>query len=120
MLFLVDESTGKAVVRHLRHLGYDVLAAGEIMPQADDPHVLSLALQEKRILITNDKDFGELVYRSGQGHHGVLLLRLQDESQGNRVRVTTAVLEQCGERLAGCFTVATETTIRVRPAFDPF
>ena len=45
MLFLVDESTGKAVVRHLRHLGYDVLAAGEIMPQADDPHVLTLALQ---------------------------------------------------------------------------
>ena len=78
--FLVDESTGIAVIRFLRDFGYDVLAVAEAMPKAEDLDILARAVSERRILVTNDKDFGELVYRSGQAHHGVLLLRLRDES----------------------------------------
>ena len=69
--------------------------------------------------ITNDKDFGELVFRSGQAHHGVILLRLHDERPANRVRVVKAVLEKWADRLAGSFTVATESGVRIRPARGP-
>jgi len=116
LFFIVDESTGAAVVNYLRSIGHDVLAVAEAMPQANDQDILARAAIEKRILITNDKDFGELVFRSDQAHHGVLLLRLRDESPANRVRVVKAVLEQYADRLVGHFIVATETGVRIRPA----
>lgn len=114
MRFIVDESAGAAVVEYLRSSGHDVLAIAEIMRQADDPDILTLALNEARILITNDKDFGELVYRTGQTHHGVLLLRLHNESSANRVRVVKSVLANYTDRLAGQFVVATESSVRIR------
>jgi len=60
MDFIVDESTGTAVVEYLRSIGHDVLFVAEAMPQADDPDILGRAVSEERILVTNDKDFGEL------------------------------------------------------------
>jgi predicted nuclease of predicted toxin-antitoxin system len=114
MQFIVDESTGASVVNHLRSEGHDVLAVAEAMPRASDSDVLTRAVQEGRILITNDKDFGDLVFRSGRCHFGVLLLRLRDESPANRVRVVQAVLDQHADRLAETFTVATESGVRIR------
>ena len=115
MRFLVDESTGAAVVEYLRGLGHDVFAVAEVLPQADDVDVLAQAASEERVLITNDKDFGELVFRSGQAHHGVVLFRLRDESPANRVRMLRTVLEQHADRLANRFIVATERGVRIRP-----
>jgi len=113
---MVDESTGMAVVNYLRSLGYDVLAVAETISQAADSDVLARASSEGRILVTNDKDFGELAFRVGQVHQGVLLLRLQDESPTNCVRVLKAVLEQYAARLPSHFTVATESGVCIRPA----
>lgn len=118
MDFMVDESTGTAVVAYLRSLGHDVLAVAEAMPQATDQDILARALRDTRILITNDKDFGELVFRSGQGHHGVVLLRLGNESLTTRVAVVKSLPEHYGERLVGRFTVATEGRVRSRPASE--
>jgi predicted nuclease of predicted toxin-antitoxin system len=116
MQFIVDESTGAAVVEYLRAAGHDVLAVAEVMPQAEDQAILTRAEDEARTLVTNDKDFGELVFRSGHGHHGVVLLRLHDESPANRVRVMKAILGQYLDRLPAHFTVATEGRVRIRPA----
>jgi predicted nuclease of predicted toxin-antitoxin system len=114
MQFLVDESAGSAIAAHLRDRGHDVLEVLQLMPQADDAAILAKAVQESRIVVTNDKDFGELVYRSGQAHGGIVLLRLHDETSSNRARVIQAVLDQCGDALPNQFVVATETQIRVR------
>jgi predicted nuclease of predicted toxin-antitoxin system len=108
MQFIVDESTGVAVIEYLRAAGYRVLAIGESMPQAVDKEILERAESEGYILITNDKDFGELVFRSGLAHHGVLLLRLRDEGSANRVNVVKLVLEKYADRLAENFVVATK------------
>ena len=118
MEFIVDESTGMAVVEYLRTDGHDVLAVAEATPQADDRAIMARAVSEGRILITNDKDFGELVFRSGQAHHGVVLLRLRDESPASRVRVMKAVLGQYPDRLAGHLIVATEGRGRIRPTSE--
>lgn len=114
MKFIVDESTGVSVVRYLRSQGYDVLAVAESLLQADDAAIVERAAREDRILITNDKDFGELVFRVGHTHAGVLLLRLRDESPANRIRVVKAMLESHADHLVGRFVVATESGVRIR------
>lgn len=66
MRFLIDESAGIGVTEYLRTAGHDVLAVAELSPEIDDEIVLAWAVRETRILVTNDKDFGELVFRSAQ------------------------------------------------------
>lgn len=73
--FLADESCDFGVVRSLRNAGYEVTAIAEILPRADDKKVIKIALEKKSLLITEDKDFGQLVYANGYGSVGVLLLR---------------------------------------------
>jgi len=114
MKFLVDESTGASVVACLRDEGHDVVAVAEIMPQANDEEILERAVLEDRILVTNDKDFGEMVFRSGWMHRGVVLLRLRDERAANKVRIVKIVVAQVGERLRDHYVVASETGMRVR------
>jgi len=114
MRFLVDECTGTSVVACLRRAGHDTVAVADVMPKADDKDILDYAVTEGRVVVTNDKDFGEMVFRSKRLHQGVVLLRLRDERAENRERVMEAVLTQIGERLLNHFVVATETGIRVR------
>ena len=116
MRLIVDESTGAAVVADLRTAGHDVLAVAGAMPQADDAAILEHAEREARVLLTNDKDFGELAFRAGLGHAGILLLRLHDDVPSRRVEVVRAVLARWADRLPGSFAVATEQGIRFRDA----
>ncbi len=69
---------------------------------------------EGRIVVTNDKDFGELVFRNSQAHKGVLLFRLRDESDANYIRTLAAVLAQHSEHLEGNFARVREDSIRIR------
>jgi hypothetical protein len=61
------------------------------------------------------KDFGELILRSAKTYHGLLLLRLCDESSLNRIRVMKRILEQYADRLESHFADATESRLRIRP-----
>ena len=110
----MDECTGTSVVACLRGEGHDAVAVVEIMPEADDAEILDRAVSEGRIVVTNDKDFGEMVFRNGLAHLGVVLLRLRDERAANKVRMMKVVLAQVGERLRNHYVVATESGIRVR------
>jgi len=112
--FLVDESTGRSVAAYLRREGHDVHTVTESQPGAADKAVLEQAVSEDRILITNDKDFGELVYRRRWEHRGILLLRLRDERSSNKVRMVKVVMTQVGDRLRDHYVVATEAGIRIR------
>ena len=74
--FVVDVNAGLAVAESLRNAGHDTIFAGDLDWQMPDGDMLSLACREKRIILTMDTDFGELVYRLRQPHAVVLLLRL--------------------------------------------
>ncbi len=105
MVFLADESCDYAVVRALRKNGHDVLAVSEISPRADDYAVLELARHQQRILRTEDKDFGQLVYADGHATAGVLLIRY---SPASRPMLPAAVLKLIVDRgvdLEGRFVV---------------
>lgn len=114
MKFIVDASTGTAVATFLLSLGHDVVSVAGEMPMADDATILEKAKLEQRVVITNDKDFGELVFRSRRASQGVVLIRLKDESSANRIRAIKAVLDKCSNRIENHFSVVTETEIRIR------
>lgn len=112
--FLIDESTGQAVAVHLRQHGYDAVAVSDVMPRADDDSILRFAVTERRILITNDKDFGEMVYRRRQQHCDIILLRLADVAAAAKKRAALSAVEQYGAQLVDAFCIATEKKSRLR------
>ncbi len=63
------------MVRVLRAAGHHVLAVAEVARGARDSEIIRLARDEGRVLLTEDKDFGELVYAGGKSGAGVVLIR---------------------------------------------
>jgi predicted nuclease of predicted toxin-antitoxin system len=112
MRFLVDECAGPAVADWLRSQGYDVLSIYDYAPGLDDEAVIEKGFSEGRILVTNDKDFGEKVYRERKPHHGVILMRLNDERSISKIRVLKRLLENHSKRLPEQFVVVTEKKVR--------
>jgi predicted nuclease of predicted toxin-antitoxin system len=110
--FLVDECTGPAVARWLREQGHEVFSVYEEARGAEDAWIIQKAFDEDWILITNDKDFGEEVYRERRPHKGVVLLRLENERTANKIRTIQRLIDEYADRLPGQFAVVTETQVR--------
>jgi predicted nuclease of predicted toxin-antitoxin system len=110
--FLVDECTGPKVARWLREQGYEVFSVYEQARGMDDNDIIVKAFDENWILITNDKDFGEKVYREHRSHRGVVFLRLNDERAGNKIETLCRLLGAYADRLSDCFVVVSETSVR--------
>lgn len=85
MRFLVDECTGPKVAAWLTAEGHEVYSVFDQSRGEQDDDILAKAVVENWILITNDKDFGELVYRERRNHHGIIFLRLADERAANKM-----------------------------------
>ena len=112
MKFLVDECTGPAVAGWLRDDGHEVFSVYEEARGAEDDIILQKAFVENWVLITNDKDFGDKVFRNGRLHKGVILLRLEDERAASKIRVLARLLEKYIDRLPNAFVVVTEKQVR--------
>lgn len=112
MRFLVDECTGSAVAAWLRSQGYEVFSVYDEARGADDATLIAKAFNENWILVTNDSDFGEKVYREGHSHHGVIFLRLENERAFVKIETLRRLLESYADQLAEQFVVVTETRVR--------
>ena len=93
MRFLVDESTGPAVAEWLRENGHEVFSVFNEARGMQDVDIIQKAFTDNWILVTNDKDFGEKVYRERQPHRGVVLLRLEDERAFVKIEIMRRLLE---------------------------
>ena len=113
MKFLTDENIGFKVIYPLRELGFDVKSMLEIERGSDDTQVFDLANKDGRILITTDKDFGELVYVNKLVNKGVVLLRLRNNSATNKLEVLKELLKTHKGKLEDAFTVVKEGNVRV-------
>jgi len=113
--FLADESCDFSVVRALRVAGHDVTAVAELSPRAEDTAVMERAVRGARILITEDKDFGHLVYAKMRKTGGVILIRFPSENRGSLVDAVLKVVQDRGARLIGSFTVLQPGRIRTGP-----
>jgi predicted nuclease of predicted toxin-antitoxin system len=112
MRFLVDECTGPVVASWLRDQNHDVFSVFDQARGMDDDEIIRKALDEKWILITNDKDFGDKVYRDGRLHKGVILLRVEDERPSSKIQVLSGLLEAYSDRIPNSFLVVTERRVR--------
>lgn len=117
MKFLADESVDFPIVRLLRQNHQDVLSILEDHQSALDDFILNLADKENRVLITLDKDFGELVYRLKMNHSGVLLVRLDGVKPTVRAEKVLQTIQQHGNELANAFTVIQLGMTRIRKSF---
>jgi len=112
---LVDECCDSALVSFLRKQGHDVLYVTEDKPGLLDSEVLVRAKSEKRIIITEDKDFGELVYRLKLEAEGIILLRFNvNEAQKKHQRVKV-LMTKYKDRLKKHLVVVNPDGFRFRP-----
>ena len=113
MRFLADESCDFAVVQALRAAGHDVVAIAEVSPRLDDEIVIRQAVREERILITEDKDFGQLVYASHQKTSGVIFFRYPFSTREKISKEIVKLVSSRREKLSGCFVVVQPGRIRI-------
>jgi predicted nuclease of predicted toxin-antitoxin system len=115
MNLLADESVDRQIVERLRQDGHDVLYIAEIDPSVSDNAVLDLANKKNALLITVDKDFGEIVFRDGRlSSDGVVLLRLAGLSAENKVKIVSEAFQENMREFPGHFSVIAPGRIRIR------
>jgi predicted nuclease of predicted toxin-antitoxin system len=112
--FVADEGLDAQIVEQLRQVGYHVWYIAEMEPGISDDTVLNLANQENAILLTVDKDFGELVFRLKRITTGVVLIRLSGLSTTRKAEIVSQVISQRIEDLFSAFTVITASSVRIR------
>jgi len=112
MKFIVDESVEYRLVIFLRNLHYNVLSVAEKFSGLDDRTILQIANKEKRILITNDKDFGNLIYKFNFHYYGVILFRLDEENYQIKIQRLTWLLKKFKHKIKNHFIVIKKNKVR--------
>ena len=114
MRLLADENIAAPLVLALRGAGHDVVYVAELAPGITDEAVLSLALQQGRLLLTEDKDFGELVIRLKRRSPGIVLLRFREPGWLAQLGRLQALFAGYSMRLHGTYTVVDSRRFRFR------
>jgi predicted nuclease of predicted toxin-antitoxin system len=114
MRIVADENLAYRMIKALRNEGFEVLSIEEDTPSIPDDNVLSVAVKEDALLITEDKDFGDLVMLHKLPHRGILLIRLAGVETDEKVIRTLEVIRTYGEELQGSFTVLDARRVRLR------
>ncbi len=111
---ILDMEVGKKVENFLSTAGHDIKSVREINIRMQDFQILELSIQEKRIIVKMDKDFGELVYNSGYNHHGIVLLQLENRDGNEKAENVQTILRNYGAELSGKFCVYQKGKFRIR------
>jgi len=114
MKIVADENISAVLVKELRQAGYEVVYIRETASGSADPDILDLSTTTGSLLVTDDRDYGELVFRKRQRTSGVVYLRLEGLSQIQRAQKLIALLQEHRENLLGMFTVVTPRNVRMR------
>jgi predicted nuclease of predicted toxin-antitoxin system len=112
--WLADECVAAPLVTLLRTGGHDVLYVAEAAAGLSDADVIALALRQNRLLLTEDKDFGDLVFRRERAIPGLVLMRIGLENPALKSMRLAAAIERYGEGLFGRYTVIEEGRFRSR------
>ena len=111
--FLADESLEYSIVLFLREQGYDVTSVAEDFPSVKDETVLKTAYRQGRVIITNDKDFSDLVFINQLSHKGIILLRFKTEKVETKIKFLKSFLTNYPTKIAKKFTVIDEVKVRI-------
>ncbi|MGL4465201.1 MAG: DUF5615 family PIN-like protein [Planctomycetia bacterium] len=114
MNLVADENIDRGIVERLRRDGHTVVWIAEASPSASDEDVLRRAADGGAMLVTEDKDFGELVYRRGLSHAGVLLIRLEGLDNAAKAETVSQAVREVAAELPGAFAVVAADSVRLR------
>ncbi len=114
MNFVADESVDHPIVTRLRELGHQVVAVAEVAPRSDDTDVLRRSAEGGAVLLTGDKDFGEMIFRQRLHSAGVILLRLSGLSREAKIEAVVDAIGRHGSHLKGRFAVLSPGQLRIR------
>ena len=118
MRFLADENCDEAVVRALRAAGHDVALVRERSPGAEDSAVTQLAVDERRIVLTEDKDFGQLAHALSAARIGIVLIRFPTQTRSTLGASVVDAVAMFGNQLERAFTVIEPGQVRLT-SFEP-
>jgi predicted nuclease of predicted toxin-antitoxin system len=116
--FLADVNIEKKIVDCLIRFGFDVKWIPDFDCAMSDAALLDLANREKRILLTNDKDFGELVFLQKKLSHGIILLRIRGEDTQEKVELMEKLIFSHRDRILNHFVLVSHTKFRFIPMED--
>ena len=114
MNLLADESVDQPIVAALRDDGHSIVFVAELTPSISDDEVLNEANHLGAVLLTADKDFGELVFRQGRVPAGVVLIRLAGIGPQTKAEITCRAFGQHGPEFVGSFSVISIGSVRIR------
>ena len=113
MNFLLDVNASGAVARWLIDRGHNVAEVGQKDSRMSDDEILSWAVRERRIIVTTENDFEEMIWRQGKSHCGIL--RLENLPRSQRKALVHDVLDRHSKDLeSGAIVVALSRKFRVR------
>jgi predicted nuclease of predicted toxin-antitoxin system len=113
--FLADANVERGIVELLRSMGFEVKWVADLGRSIEDEQVLRLAEEEARILITNDKDFGDFVFRQRREVCGLILFRVKGQDTSVKVELMKKLLEENKDKLKGRLIVVTRDRFRFTP-----
>jgi predicted nuclease of predicted toxin-antitoxin system len=113
--WLVDECVDAKLVAWLRELGHDVAYVAETAPAERDSEIIQRAQADGRLLLTEDKDFGDLVFRLGHQVPGIVLLRIEPAMHDLKRRRFEAAVAHFGNGLTDRYTTIEPARFRSRP-----
>jgi len=116
--FLADVNVEKALVDLIIKMGYDIKWVVEVDKSMSDEDVLSFANDEQRILVTNDKGFGYLVFHQKMVSIGLVLIRVKGQNVGQKVVLVKELLRNFADKLIGHFVVVTPLKFRFIPLME--
>lgn len=112
--FLIDENVEFSIVKLLRDKRFDIISIAEDFKSSEDTKILQVAYSQNRIIITNDKDFGYLIFNEKLASNGVILFRFVTENAEIKTNIFGKFLEDHLDFLYGNFITLSENKIRIR------
>lgn len=115
MKFLADVNIEKNIVDELKRMGYDIAWVADLDRHLDDMSILRIAQNDHRILLTNDKDFGEIVFRQKLIPTGIVLFRIKGQDVKEKVKLLKKLLTAHSDKIVKHFVVVAKGKIRFIP-----
>jgi predicted nuclease of predicted toxin-antitoxin system len=112
--FIADENIDLEIIKELRNKGFDIFSIAEESPGIDDEDVLQITNNHNALLLTGDKDFGELVFRREKAVNGVILIRLIGIPQEEKARIVLETFRNHASDFNKSFTVIGRKKIRIK------
>jgi predicted nuclease of predicted toxin-antitoxin system len=114
MKWLADECVDQQIIDRLESDGHEVVSVARLDPGITDSEVLEFAVRENLVILTSDKDFGEMVFRQRRVPTGVVLTRLSGLPQDEKAELVSRVATRHESSIPGSFVVVTPTGVRIR------